>query len=94
MPFTLRNVKQDLEDIGSRFDHAPDLEFRAATKALELEKSGTLGSGCSSRAKPPRLSANVGRAGSGGSKKWTGKLDEMPPSEKTTRVSRGGWPRR
>ena len=40
MPFTLRNIKQDLEDIGSVFDGAPDLEFRAATKALELEQSG------------------------------------------------------
>ncbi len=39
MPFTLRNIKEDLEDIGSRFDGAPDLEFRAATKALELESS-------------------------------------------------------
>jgi mannose-6-phosphate isomerase-like protein (cupin superfamily) len=39
MPFTLRNIKADLEDIGSRFDGAPDLEFRAATKALELEHS-------------------------------------------------------
>ena len=39
MPFTLRNIKEDLEDIGSRFDGAPDLEFRAATKALALEKS-------------------------------------------------------
>src|SRR5438128_2291284 len=35
----LRNIKEDLEDIGSRFDGAPDLEFRAATKALALEKS-------------------------------------------------------
>jgi hypothetical protein len=40
VPFTLSNIKEDLEDIGSRFDGAPDLEFRAATKALELEKSG------------------------------------------------------
>ena len=39
MPFTLRNIKEDLEDIGSKFDGAPDLEFRAATKALDLEKS-------------------------------------------------------
>jgi hypothetical protein len=39
VPFTLRNIKEDLEDIGPRFDGAPDLEFRAATKALELEKS-------------------------------------------------------
>jgi mannose-6-phosphate isomerase-like protein (cupin superfamily) len=40
VPFTLRNIKEDLEDIGSRFDGAPDLEFRLATKALELEASG------------------------------------------------------
>ena len=38
MPFTLRNIK-DLEDLGPKFDGAPDLEFRAATKALELESS-------------------------------------------------------
>ena len=37
MPFTLRNIKEDLEDMGARFDGAPDLEFRAATKALELD---------------------------------------------------------
>ena len=40
MPYTLRNLKGDLDDIGSVFDGAPDLEFRAATKALELEQSG------------------------------------------------------
>ena len=40
VPFTLRNFKEDLEDLGSRFDGAPDLEFRLATDALELEKSG------------------------------------------------------
>ena len=40
MPFTLRNIKEDLEDLGSKFDGTPDLEFRLATKALELEKSG------------------------------------------------------
>jgi mannose-6-phosphate isomerase-like protein (cupin superfamily) len=40
VPFTLRNLKRDLEDLGSNFDGAPDLEFRAATKALELESSG------------------------------------------------------
>ena len=39
MPFTLRNLKEDLEDLGSRFDGAPDLEFRSATKALGLEES-------------------------------------------------------
>ena len=40
MPFTLRNLKADVEDVGSRFDGAPDLEFSLATQALELEKSG------------------------------------------------------
>ena len=40
MPFTLRNLKQDLEDVGSRFDGAPDLEFRLATQGLGLTKSG------------------------------------------------------
>ena len=39
MPFTLTNIREDLEDLGSRFDGAPDLEFRAATEALELEQS-------------------------------------------------------
>ena len=40
MPFTLSNIKEDLEDIGPRFDGAPDLEFCLATEALELEQSG------------------------------------------------------
>ena len=40
MPFTLRTLREDLEDLGSKFDGAPDLEFRAATDALGLEKSG------------------------------------------------------
>src|SRR5690348_18334843 len=40
MPFTLRNLKADLEDVGPRFEGAPDLEFRAATAALELAQSG------------------------------------------------------
>ena len=39
MAFTLLNIKTDLEDIGPVFDGAPDLEFRAATKALGLEES-------------------------------------------------------
>jgi mannose-6-phosphate isomerase-like protein (cupin superfamily) len=39
MPFTLRNLRE-LQDVGSNFDGAPDLEFRAATKPLELEHSG------------------------------------------------------
>jgi hypothetical protein len=40
VPFTLRNLREDLEDLGSNFDDAPGLEFRHASKALELEQSG------------------------------------------------------
>jgi mannose-6-phosphate isomerase-like protein (cupin superfamily) len=40
MPFTHRNLREDLDDLGSNFDGDPDLEFRAATKPLELEQSG------------------------------------------------------
>ena len=40
MPLTLRNLKEDLEDVGSNFDGVPDLEFSLASKALELEQSG------------------------------------------------------
>jgi mannose-6-phosphate isomerase-like protein (cupin superfamily) len=40
VPFTHKNLKQDLEDVGSNFDGSPDLEFRLATKALALEQSG------------------------------------------------------
>jgi mannose-6-phosphate isomerase-like protein (cupin superfamily) len=38
--YTLRNLKEDLEDLGSNFAGAPDLEFRHASEALELEQSG------------------------------------------------------
>jgi quercetin dioxygenase-like cupin family protein len=40
MPFTHRNIKEDLDDIGSVFDGPPGIEFRAATKPLGLEQSG------------------------------------------------------
>jgi uncharacterized cupin superfamily protein len=40
VPFTLRNIKRDLDDVGPRFDGSPELEFRLATKALGLERSG------------------------------------------------------
>jgi mannose-6-phosphate isomerase-like protein (cupin superfamily) len=40
VPFTRKNIKLDLEDIGSVFDGAPGIEFRAATKPLGLEQSG------------------------------------------------------
>jgi uncharacterized protein YndB with AHSA1/START domain/mannose-6-phosphate isomerase-like protein (cupin superfamily) len=39
-PFTLTNMKQDLEDVGSNFGGPADLEFKMATDALELEQSG------------------------------------------------------
>lgn len=39
MSFTIKNLRQDLDDVGSKFDGAPDLEFRAATTALQLEHS-------------------------------------------------------
>ena len=34
MPFTLKNLKQDVDDVGANFDGAPDLEFRLETAAL------------------------------------------------------------
>src|SRR6185312_8565734 len=40
MPFTHKNIKDDPADLGSNFDGDPDLEFRAATAALELAQSG------------------------------------------------------
>ena len=40
MPFSLTNLKADLEDVGSNFDGPPDLEFRHASKALGLEHCG------------------------------------------------------
>ncbi|MDE3132908.1 MAG: cupin domain-containing protein [Acidobacteriota bacterium] len=40
MAFSLRNLREDLEDLGTNFDGSPELEFRAASKALALEHSG------------------------------------------------------
>jgi mannose-6-phosphate isomerase-like protein (cupin superfamily) len=40
VPFTLRNIKDDVEDVGGNFGGPPDLEFHPATAALELEQSG------------------------------------------------------
>jgi mannose-6-phosphate isomerase-like protein (cupin superfamily) len=40
MPFSRTNLKTDPPDVGSNFDGPPDLEFRMATQALELEESG------------------------------------------------------
>jgi len=40
VPYTLRNIKRDVDDVGPNFGGAPDLEFRAATAALGLEQSG------------------------------------------------------
>lgn len=40
MPFTLKNIRENVPDLGSNFDGAPGLEFRGAGSALELEHSG------------------------------------------------------
>jgi mannose-6-phosphate isomerase-like protein (cupin superfamily) len=40
VPFTLKNLRTDLPDVGPGFGGAPDLEFRLASQALELEQSG------------------------------------------------------
>ena len=42
MSFTLRNLRGDVDDVGANFavHGAPPLEFRLATKALGLERSG------------------------------------------------------
>src|SRR3954454_23478130 len=40
VPFTHRNLRADLGDVGSNFDGDPGLEFRLATDALGLEESG------------------------------------------------------
>ena len=40
VPFTLRNLREDPTDVGSNFDGPPDLQFRLAGTALELEQSG------------------------------------------------------
>jgi hypothetical protein len=40
VPFTLRNLKQDLEDVGANFDGARDLEFGLATDRSNLSSPG------------------------------------------------------
>ncbi|MFN8112401.1 MAG: cupin domain-containing protein [Solirubrobacterales bacterium] len=40
MPFTRINLSSDPADVGSNFDGSPGLEFRLATKPLELAESG------------------------------------------------------
>jgi mannose-6-phosphate isomerase-like protein (cupin superfamily) len=40
VPFTRVNLRKGVEDVGSNFDGPRDLEFRLASKALELERSG------------------------------------------------------
>jgi mannose-6-phosphate isomerase-like protein (cupin superfamily) len=37
--YTLRNIETDLEDIGPGFDGDPGIEFRAATRPLQLQHS-------------------------------------------------------
>jgi mannose-6-phosphate isomerase-like protein (cupin superfamily) len=40
LPFTHRNLKADLKDVGSNFDGPGDLEFRHGSNVLGLERSG------------------------------------------------------
>jgi uncharacterized cupin superfamily protein len=40
VPFTLKNLRQDVEDVGSNFGGSPELEFRHASQALGLEQCG------------------------------------------------------
>ncbi len=40
MPFSRRNLRADLQDLGSSFAGSPGLEFRHASEALGLEHSG------------------------------------------------------
>jgi mannose-6-phosphate isomerase-like protein (cupin superfamily) len=40
VPFTHKNLRADVADLGSNFDGPRDLEFRHASKALGLERSG------------------------------------------------------
>lgn len=40
MPFTRRNLRDDLPDVGSNFAGDPGLEFRLATDALGLAHAG------------------------------------------------------
>jgi len=81
VPFTLRNLKADLEDVGSNFDGAPDLEFRLATQALELEKSGL-----SYQRVPPtnRWRAGATRAGAWRAQESTRRLFLGPASRSRT----------
>ena len=74
MPFTLRNLKEDLEDVGSNFDGAPDLEFRMATQALALEQSGL---SYQSVMTTTRWSASVAGSGSPGCRKSDRWLEQM-----------------
>jgi mannose-6-phosphate isomerase-like protein (cupin superfamily) len=39
VPYTHRNIKRDVEDIGAVFDGPPGIEFRAATRTLGLEQA-------------------------------------------------------
>jgi mannose-6-phosphate isomerase-like protein (cupin superfamily) len=38
--YTVKNLKEDVEDMAPKWDMAPDLESRFARRALELEKAG------------------------------------------------------
>lgn len=96
MSFTLKNLKGDLEDVGSKFDGAPDLEFRVATTALELEHSGL-----SYQHVPPGYRFPYGHThkqqeevyvvvGGGGRMKVDDEIVELKPFD-AVRVPPGAW---
>jgi len=43
MPFMLRNLKEDLVGLRSRFDGAPDLEFASARRRLQMSRTSATG---------------------------------------------------
>jgi len=75
VPFTLRNIKEHLEDIGFALGGPPDLEFRATTKPLNVPpgtrrgyEAGPEGLESSSSARPisARIRAGTPTAGATG----------------------------
>ena len=96
MPFTLRNLKNDLEDIGPVFDGAPDLEFRAATKPLQARAVGPDLSARAARCPLP-LRPHARDAGRGVRRGERRRPDEArrrgrrPPAWDAVRVPPGTW---
>ena len=58
------------------------LAWPATGAGSPIDLRGSFLSAASPGSKAARCNPNVGRAGRGASKKWTGKLEVIPPSEK------------